>query len=180
MKKNQSGQSTIEFLFCFVFAVSFILLVFNTSLNYVSGYVTHYATFMASRVLLTQSSSVNDWGPGSTISNYQQLASQTFNKYALSSFGIANSGFAVSSSALRDRVTAGEYLMVGVYTKFERKIDLIGQITGQTKLELISESYLGREPTRGVCASRVCKAITGNLDRCESPNIDITLFDDGC
>ena len=55
MKKNQSGQSTIEFIFCFVFAVSFILLVFNTSLNYVSGYVAHYATFMASRVYLTQS-----------------------------------------------------------------------------------------------------------------------------
>ncbi|MBA2406355.1 MAG: hypothetical protein H0V66_16375, partial [Bdellovibrionales bacterium] len=47
MKNNQLGQSTIEFIFSFVFAVSLILLVFNTSLNYASGFVTHYATFMA-------------------------------------------------------------------------------------------------------------------------------------
>jgi hypothetical protein len=178
MKKNQSGQSTIEFIFCFVFAVSFILLVFNTSLNYVSGYVTHYATFMASRVYLTQSSTMSDWGPGNTISIAEQLATEAFGNYSLSAFGIQNSGFALSSAARSSDVSADEYLMVGVHTQFDRKIDLVGQITGQKRLELVSESYLGREPTRGVCASRVCMAISGKPQCTEQ--MDITLFDDGC
>lgn len=178
MKKNQSGQSTIEFIFCFVFAVSFILLVFNTSLNYVSGYVTHYATFMASRVYLTQSSTMSDWGPGNTISIAEQMATEAFNKYSLSTFGIKNSGFSLSSAARNSDLSAGEYLMVGVHTQFDRRMDLLGQITGQKKLELISESYLGREPSRGVCASRVCMAISGK-PQC-TDKLDVTLFDDGC
>ena len=57
-------------------------------------------------------------------------------------------------------------------------MDVIGRVTGQTELELISESFLGREPTRGVCATRVCKAITGE-EICTS-SMDITLYDDGC
>ena len=179
MKNNQIGQSTIEFLFCFIFAVSFILLVFNTSINYVSGYVTHYATCMASRVLLTQSSFMSEWGPGNTISNAEQVATQAFQKYSLSAFGVPNSSFKLSDAAYRDSVQAGEYLLIGTITKFDKKMDIIGRITGQTKLELISESYLGREPTRGVCASRVCRAITDDRDQCDA-SIDITLFDDGC
>jgi len=69
-------------------------------------------------------------------------------------------------------------LMVGAYAKFSRKMDIVGQITGQTKLDLISESFLGREPARGVCASRVCKAMTDS-PTCD-PSLDITLYDDGC
>jgi hypothetical protein len=181
MKNNQKGQSTIEFIFSFVFAVSFILMVFNTSLNYVSGYVTHYATYMASRVFLTQSSNFSaDWGPGDTFVQAERQARLTFEKYSLDVFGIQNSGFNVTEVARRNSLSAGEYLMVGVFTKFDRKIDLVGQITGQAKLELISESFLGREPTRGVCASRVCRAITYDIGECDSASMDITLFDDGC
>ena len=178
MRNNQYGQSTIEFIFCFIFAVGLILLVFNTSLNYATGYVTHYATYMASRVFLTQDGNQNTWGPGNSISKAQEAARETFNKYQLSIFGINDSSLEFTNPAKEESVSAGEYLMVGPYTRFERKIDMVGQITGQKKLELISESFLGREPTRGVCASRVCKAITGQ-DEC-SGALDITLFDDGC
>jgi hypothetical protein len=178
MKKNQSGQSTIEFIFCFVFAVSFILLVFNTSLNYVSGYVTHYATFMASRVFLTQSSHQNTWGPGNTLNLAETKAREAFKNYSLGVFGIKEDGFSVSASGKNSNLTADEYLTVGVYTKFDRKMDIIGQIAGQSRLDLITESYLGREPSRGICASRICMAITG-VEEC-SEKMDITLFDDGC
>lgn len=175
MKKNQAGQSTIEFIFCFIFAVGLILLVFNTSLNYVTGYVTHYATYMASRVFMTQDSNQNVWSAGSRDSAVER-ARDTFKKYNLSIFGIQDSSFNVNDD---QNVSAGEYLMIGAYTQFTRKMDMIGQITGQSRLELISESFLGREPTRGVCASRVCKAITGR-DDCDGASMDITLFDDGC
>lgn len=179
MKKNQSGQSTIEFLFCFVFAVSFILMVFNVSINYVSGYVTHYATFMASRVFLTHSSTFNTMGPGDTIAKASDLAKATLNNYSLSALAIDPAGFAVSNAAKQESLGADQYLMVGVYTKFEKKIDIIGQVTGQKKLELISESYLGREPTRGVCVQRTCYGMFGT-DCPDSSPADFTVYDDGC
>jgi hypothetical protein len=178
MKKHlsQAGQSTIEFIFCFIFAVSIILLVFNASLNYAAGYVVHYATFMASRVFLTQGSSSATWGSAG-LSQAASKAESAFAAYRLDVFGIKNDAFKVNTG--QAEVSADEYLMIGGYTMFTRKMDLVGQITGQQKLELVSESFLGREPTQGVCASRVCKAITGQ-DTCTSAGMDITLFDDGC
>lgn len=173
MKNNQSGQSTIEFIFSFIFAVSLILLVFNTSLNYASGYVTHYATFMASRVFMTQSSTYNAWGPGDR-SDAIGKAKTAFGAFKLDIFGIKTQ-LEINDD---ESVSAGEYLMIGTYASFSRKMDMVGQITGQTKLDLISESFLGREPTRGVCASRVCMAIA-DKDVCDT-NLDVTLFDDGC
>lgn len=173
MKNNQSGQSTIEFIFSFIFAVSLILLVFNTSLNYASGYVTHYATFMASRVFMTQDSNHNGWDAGDRGGAINK-AKAAFGAFKLDVFGIKTE---LEINDDQD-VSAGEYLMVGAYAKFSRKMDIVGQITGQSKLDLISESFLGREPARGVCASRVCKAIT-NADTC-SADSDITLYDDGC
>jgi hypothetical protein len=171
MKNNQSGQSTIEFIFSFIFAVSLILLVFNTSLNYASGYVTHYATYMASRVFMTQDYQLS-WEP-SNRSRAIATATKTFTDFKLDVFGI-NATLKFNDEP---QVMAGEYLMVGAYATFSRKMDVVGQITGQTKLELISESFLGREPTRGVCASRICYAITEN--QCNATD-DVTLFDDGC
>ena len=178
MKKlvDQAGQSTIEFIFCFIFAVSLILLVFNTSLNYAAGYVVHYATFMSSRVFLTQSDFVSDWSSGNR-SDAIEEAEKAFRKFDLSVFGISNDALKIQDEP--QAADANEYLMIGAYTKFERKMDLIGQITGGQKLELVSESYLGREPTLGVCASRTCRGVT-DQDRCESSSMDITLFDNGC
>jgi hypothetical protein len=175
MKNNQSGQSTIEFIFSFIFAVSLILLVFNTSLNYASGYVTHYATYMAGRVFMVQDSHENVWGPGDRSQAIRQ-AEKAFQAFNLNVFGI-NAEFKIHGDE-NLRPKAGEYLMIGAVAKFSRKMDVVGQITGQSKLELISESFLGREPTRGVCASRICKAI-GDDDECD-PIDDVTLFDDGC
>lgn len=175
MKKNQQGQSTIEFIFSFIFAVSLVLLVFNTSLNYTSGYVAHYATYMASRVFMTQDSNgANDWGPGNR-GMATTMAKETFRDFRLGVFGI-NEEAQVNDEV---NVDAAGYLMIGVYLPFRRKMDIVGRVTGQAELELISESFLGREPTRSVCASRVCKAITGQ-DECSGGRLDITLFDDGC
>ncbi len=175
MKNNQKGQSTIEFIFSFIFAVSLILLVFTTSMNYTSGYVTHYATYMASRVYLTQDSNQTAWGPGSRTQAFAE-AENTFKDFKLEVFGI-NAVFGINHNDELN-LDAGKYLMVGTYATFTRKMDVIGRVTGQTELELISESFLGREPTRGVCASRVCKAISGE-DICTN-SMDITLYDDGC
>lgn len=174
MKNNQRGQSTIEFIFSFIFAVSLILMVFNTSLNYASGYVTHYATFMASRVFLTQDSSDKSSNGSASKVRAVQMAKEIFKeKYKLSVFGIT-SDLQINNE---ENVDAGQYLMVGAYVQYSRRIDFIGQITGQNRLELISESFLGREPVRGICASRTCMAVSG---RESCIGLDVTLFDDGC
>lgn len=123
---------------------------------------------------MTQDSNQNVWSAGSRTSAIKS-ANDTFKKYNLSIFGIQDTAFKINDD---QSVSAGEYLMIGAYAQFTRKMDMVGQITGQSRLELISESFLGREPTRGVCASRVCKAITGQPD-C-SGVLDITLFDNGC
>jgi hypothetical protein len=176
MKKNQDGQSTIEFIFCFIFAVSLILMVFNTSLNYAAGYVTHYATFMASRVYLTYDNNQADWN-GSSNNNAVQAANEMYVKFKLDVFGIQPTALTIQDFG--PTASSGEFLMTGAISRFERSMDMVGKITGETKLELISESFLGREITRGVCAGRTCYAITGQ-DQCSESTMDITLYDDGC
>lgn len=171
--KNEQGQSTIEFIFTFIFGVSMILMIFNSSMNYVAGYLTHYATFMASRVYLTADSHLIT--PNGSLNGAENRARETFRNYSLSIFDIPDTGFSINPAG---QTSASTYLTVGGVTTFEMEIDALGKIAGQSKLELVSESFLGKEPTRAECYVRVCKAITGR-ENC-SINDDVTLFDDGC
>jgi len=167
---NQNGQSTIEFILTFVFGLSLIFFVINSSLNHATGYLVHYATFMASRVYLTADSHTIGSLNGSV-----EKAKESFEKYNLGIFKINSNNFKVNK--VEDVRNRNENLTVGAYTTFELTMDLIGQIAGQKKMELVSESFLGKEPTRAECAERVCYAISSEKN-CE--NMDITLYDDGC
>lgn len=172
---NESGQSTIEFIFTFAFGVSIIFLVFNSALNYATGYLVHYATFMASRTYLVADSYVGTIGQTEASMNGSELkARQTFDKYMLQIFDVPSSGFKVNPPG-NDSAT---YLTVGAATVFDLKIDALGKVTGQSVLELTSESFLGREPTRAQCANRVCFGMTNSVS-CTSA-MDITLYDNGC
>ncbi len=51
--RNESGQSTIEFIFSFGFAFFLIIYTLKVALNYTTGYLVHYSTYMASRAYLT-------------------------------------------------------------------------------------------------------------------------------
>jgi hypothetical protein len=176
MASNQQGQSTIEFIISFALGVSLILVVFNTAINYATGYLVQYATFMASRVYLTSDSHLGVIGDVAISLSFSRTDAQTaFNTYNLSIFRIPNENFKINPAG---STPLDEYLTVGAYTTFEQTIDLLGRITGQKKLELVSESFLGKEPTRAVCATRVCVAITGQTN-CDE-RMDITLYDDGC
>ncbi len=170
--KNQNGQSTIEFILTFSLGLSLIFFVINSSINYATGYLVHYATFMASRVYLTDDSHTNS--PFEDIDRVRK----SFEKYNLGIFKIDPSKFVVNS--VNDLGgDSKKNLTVGAYTTFELNMDLIGQIAGKKKMELVSESFLGKEPTRFECAKRVCNAIRGQ-DKCDEKDIDITLYDDGC
>jgi hypothetical protein len=174
---NERGQSTIEFIFTFVFGLSLILVIFNTSVNYATGYLVQYATFMASRVYLTQDTHKGQVGNnGPSLERAAQNAETAFNNYNLSVLKIPSENFKVNR--VEQASGSNETLTIGAYTTFEVTMDMIGRVAGQNKLELVSESFLGKEPTRAECASRVCYAITGQQN-CDQ-SMDVTLYDDGC
>lgn len=175
-KNNQSGQSTIEFILTFAFGLSFILVIFNSAMNYATGYIVHYATFMASRTYLTTDSHKGIIGDATqSISGAEAKAREVFNNYNLSIFKIDNNNFTINPPGNTTPQTA---LTVGAQTTFDLPMDILGRVAGQKKLELVSESFLGKEVTRAECATRVCFAMTGTIS-CTA-NLDITLYDDGC
>lgn len=173
---SEQGQSTIEFIFTFVFGVSIIFLIFNSALNHASGYLVHYANFMASRHYLTADTYRGniDSDPGQFNSIFEQEAKEAFEQYNLGVFGVGSDFFRVNHP---DGISQNQ-LTVGTYVLFDQRIDVIGRVAGQSRLDLTSESYLGKEPTRLTCAKQTCKALTAE-DSC-SVGMDITLFDNGC
>lgn len=176
-KNNQDGQSTIEFILTFIFGISLIFFVVNTSINYATGYLVHYATFMASRAYLTVDTHIgNSDNTGPSLYRSEAKTKEVFNNYNLGIFDISSENLKLN---LVEDVKGDntKNLTVGTYTHFVLNMDLIGQIAGKKKMDLVSESFLGKEPTRAECASRVCYAITGGYN-CDY--MDITLFDDGC
>lgn len=178
MKKqlSEDGQSTIEFIFTFSFAVTLIFLIFNSAMNYTSGYIVHYANFMASRTYLTYEKYTGNYGQSDlVISDGVQAATEVFNKYNLQVFNLKNLEFKVNTPDGDN----SHYLTVGTYVLFEQKIDPMARITGQKILEKVSESFLGKEPSRVECATRTCKSMTGK-ETCDEGSYDITLFDNGC
>jgi hypothetical protein len=174
---SESGQSTIEFIFTFVFGLSLVLMIFNTSLNYATGYLVHYATFMASRVYLTGDNHTGTIGNSNiSYANAETRATEAFSNYRLTVMRIKPDDFKINRA---DQISGpNENLTVGARTTFEIPMDMIGKVAGKKKLEMVSESFLGKEPTRAECATRVCFALTGN-EAC-SDSMDVTLFDDGC
>ncbi len=174
---KQSGQATIEFILTFAFGLSLMLMIFGSAMNYATGYLVHYATFMSSRVYLTTERYFGTFGQYDfSISNAEQDARTTFNQYNLGIFGIDDSEFFVNKSSSGQ--DSSEYLTVGTYARYNQRVDALGRIAGNTELDLVSESFLGKEPSRVGCAERVCQALTGQ-SVC-SEDMDVTLFDDGC
>lgn len=177
MIKNQEGQSTVEFILTFAFGLSLILMVFNSAMNYATGYLVQYATFMASRVYLTADNFTGNMAgtPSGNFEYSRRMATETFNTYRLGVFNIPESSFNINEAG---STNPSSYLTVGGYTKFDLSIDPMGRLAGQKKLEMVSEAFLGKEPTRAECAKRTCYGIKGSSS-CARDD-DITTYDNGC
>lgn len=180
MKKltQETGQATIEFILTFVFGLSLMLMIFNSAMNYATGYLVHYATFMASRVYLTSELHSGNYGSFDfAVRDAERDARAAFQQYNLGIFGVDESEFFVNTTSTNQ--TGSQFLTVGAYSRYTQRVDMLGRVTGNTELDLVSESFLGKEPPRVYCAERTCFAITGS-ENCESADLDITLFDNGC
>jgi hypothetical protein len=151
--KNEKGQSTIEFILTFSVTLSFVFLFLKMALTYTNGYMVHFATFMASRSYLVNDSeqynSIEDGDPPAFI-----LAKKVYKKYLPEGL-ISNFNGALKEnnpSNLRNTV------FTGVYSDFTQSISA-GMFGGGEPIELRSESFLGREPTRKESYSQTCIAI---------------------
>ena len=77
--KNNKGQSSAEFILAFSFIVLFITVFIKVSINFVRGYLVHYAVFMTSRSYYVQDN--QSAIPSSTDSNAKDVAiNEVFNK----------------------------------------------------------------------------------------------------
>ena len=78
-----------------------------------------------------------------------------------------------------------DVLYVGAYTVFKRPLSYLPIVGGGDPATLISESFLGKEPTRMECWKRTCEAIllavSAAPGQCQTTNnFDFTIMDDGC
>ncbi len=170
---NQKGQSTIEFLMVSVFAFGILTLFIQLAFNLTSGYLVHYATYMSSRTY-----SVWDEGSPDPDSDYINSsiakAEEVFSSYNVRGYG----GFDSEAELIINTPGSVLYEFVGSHYSYTKAISIFSYFGGNIDSLLVSESFLGKEPTRSECWSRVQKA---NEHLAPGDQSDyITLFDNGC
>lgn len=178
MKKiDRKGQSSIEFVIIFSFSIGFLILFLSLAINMTLGYLVHYATFEASRVYLVkdQASQVVDTSESwamkevesmkaiNNLSWTQIFKNRQFKMEGASGFKFNRPGQVISE-------------FVGVYFSYKRRLSDYSLLTGNEKVEYVSESFLGKEPVRSECLERICSKMKGS---CTS-QVEVTAFDNGC
>lgn len=171
---NQKGQSTIEFILTFAFAIGISFLFVANSLNMTTGFLMHYATFMSGRAFLTFD--LNSQNLSSNLNGAERVAKDVFKNYKLTRFGVKNSNFEVFKPK---PVGDNSNLFSGARAKFEKRLTPYRLVGGSAKATFMSEGFLGKEPPRIQCWKMICMAMTGG-DCASSGEMDITVFDNGC
>lgn len=168
VSKNQKGQSTIEFILTFAFAIGISFLFISQTLNLTIGFLVHYATYMGGRTFLTYDNGSNNLS--SVINTAGNEAKKAFNRYSLTRFDIKPKVEVISPEQ-------GSSLFSGVTAQYQRLLTPYKMVGGDKKATYHSEGFLGKEPTRNQCYQMTCLAV--GLSQCDD-GMDITLFDNGC
>ncbi|MCY4643111.1 MAG: hypothetical protein OXB88_00675 [Bacteriovoracales bacterium] len=175
--KNDKGQSTIEFLISFVFSLGILLVFIQLAVNLTGGFLAHYATYMASRTFL-----VYEEGRGTDIAgDYRQSvekAQEVFDSYNVKIFGVYDSQAELKFN-FEDDDSRKDYAFTGAYYLYRQPISLFDYFGGDVKSTMRSESFLGKEPTRGECWART-KAAIDTLGIPSDLKRYVTVFDNGC
>lgn len=157
--KNSKGQSTIEFILTITFSIGFLFLFLTLGLNFTTGYIVHYATFMASRTYLVKEVASQD--PGSDDNYAMAESKKVFDSYNVKKF---QKGLSSSDLEFNKPGGSGKYEFVGVSVNFKRELSKFSPLGGKQEIDLTSESFIGREPVRIDCLTRICEAMTGGGD----------------
>ena len=170
---DDSGQSTIEFILSFAIAFGFLVSFYKIAMLYTNGYLSHYVTFQVSRAYMVGEDLRNN--PEGSDASSMLNARKVYSYYNLE--GIIP-GFAGQLSFNEPESNLGNQtnLYVGVRLSYEDSL-LIPGTAKRIPVSLTSESYLGFEPTRAECYSRICDSMTELGASC---TVHTTVTDNGC
>jgi hypothetical protein len=169
---NQKGQSMIEFILTLTFSLGVVFLFFTLARNLTTGYLAHYVNYITSRTYLSYDgarASVEN-----SISIARTRATDVYKRYKMETFGI---GLRSLKFLKPGPGGPGSSLMVGTTLQFEKEISSFSAVGGNQKATFLTESFLGKEPTRRECYEMICTAM--GITGCGS-NYDVSLFDNGC
>ena len=168
--KNNNGQSLAEFILTFGIVCTVIFLFVKIAFNFTKGYMVHYANFMSSRSYMVQDN--NSSSPATADGDAKNVAinivyKKIFGQIPISDIKVLAPNFVENN------------VYVGIKTSYKEDFSLSPMVGGGDKIELISESFLGREPVVSECAIGTCNAVT-ELTGEDCSNDFITLWDNGC
>jgi hypothetical protein len=183
---KQAGQSTLEFLLVFIFALGFLFTFAQLSLNAGLGYLLHYTVYMSSRSYLVYDDNNNN--PGATDFNAEDYV---LRRVLGETSGLGISVFGLPLSKIREDVvfnrpedSGKNWIYTGVALRTKKRMSPLPIVGGGLETDFVSESFLGREPTRGTCWRRICTYVMSeHLEfTCDpfSVNKHVTIFDNGC
>jgi hypothetical protein len=168
IKNNEKGQSTVEFLMTFVFIFGIMFVYVKIALNFSRGYMIHLANYQASRAYLI--SDLNSNQAAGSDGAAATAATKVWKSYY--------NDFTGTDPVANSPNFGGRSIFVGTYVEYKEKFSFGFPFSAMDPMEMRSESFLGREPTRQTCLERVCKSMKDlGAPSCEA---HMTLSDNGC
>ena len=138
----------------------------------------HYATFKASRTFLTLDNGVE----GGEFRDARNTSNTVFFKIIRNpnNIYIRNGKFGLNHH--EKFRTRQQKLYVGAWFQFQQKMSIYPLVGGNTLANLVSESFLGREPTKAQCMRRTLQVMKLKISdyTSGSNSSHLTLFDNGC
>ena len=172
--KNKNGQSLAEFILTFGIVCLIIILFAKLALNYTKGYMIHYANYMTSRSYMVQdNNSANpETADGAAFTTaVNDVYKKLYGQIRLSDVVALKPG------------RVDNPVFVGIKTEIEEDFSFSPMVGGEGKVKLISESFLGREPTISECAIGTCigvREVSGDSCGAGGTASLTTLWDNGC
>ena len=146
-----------------VLIMAFIMSFIQLAFNYTDGFMIHYATFMASRSYLVYDDN-SDSEDGADVPA-ERKAQEVFDKLSYTKRIDAN-------MKVHNPTGGHNEIYTGIYATFDQLVSIINFFGGIKSVKLRSESFLGREPTRGTCAKRICKRMDDEINRRHVPLLE--------
>ena len=182
---NKRGQSTVEFVLTVILFLSVAFFFVRLSLVLAHANYVQYTTFMASRALFSGGASLGE----SQLRAMTVLNSTTRKADGSARFRwiegdnspgpvIINGGFAGANQMSKRDV---QWVQGVRYTLKSRvfSIPFLGRpirSEEEAELTLVSESLLGRHPTRDECIQRISQTLNGRYEEAQTIGYD----DNGC
>lgn len=176
-QRNEKGQATIEFIIAFGIMLFFLTFFMTTAVNFTVGYLVQYATFKASRTYLTADNSASE--VEAVLSDAQERGREQLRDFQLGGYGIKQGSLSFNNPVLDTKVMQ----FVGAYFLYTPPFLRLGPFKAPDDLSFLSESFLGKEPTRADCLCRLQTVFgyfceNGSFSR--SIDDEVTLEDNGC